>query len=304
MPATWRWCAPGWSRRASCSAVPRPRSSRTRRPARRLQLLPPAQPDRGTAAAAGRARRPAECRPGARGGARALVRGARCGPWRGAGQPRAGDPAAQPAGLCLVPAVPVMRRRGRMPELQHRAHGASRAGGPALPLLRSSRGDAVRPARSAAARCRWRRGVGTQQLERLVAERFPAARVAPDGPRHHGGKGGHQRILAAVDSGDVDILLGTQMIAKGLDFPHVTLVGVINADTALHLPDFRAAERTFQLLAQVAGRAGRGPRGGRVIVQTRSPGASCPRPSPRRTTPTGSPPRSSSSAARRPIRRS
>jgi len=116
------------------------------------------------------------------------------------------------------------------------------------------------------------RGVGTQQLERLVAERYPAARVARMDLDTTGGKGAHQRILAAVDSGDVDILLGTQMIAKGLDFPRVTLVGVVDADTALHLPDFRAAERTFQLLAQVAGRAGRGPRGGRVIVQTRSPG--------------------------------
>jgi primosomal protein N' (replication factor Y) len=115
------------------------------------------------------------------------------------------------------------------------------------------------------------RGVGTQQLERLVAERYPSARVARMDLDTTGGKGSHQRILAAVDSGEIDILLGTQMIAKGLDFPRVTLVGVVDADTALHLPDFRAAERTFQLLAQVAGRAGRGPRGGRVIVQTRSP---------------------------------
>jgi primosomal protein N' (replication factor Y) len=71
--------------------------------------------------------------------------------------------------------------------------------------------------------------------------------------------------------GKIDILLGTQMIAKGLDFPNVTVVGVVDADTGLHLPDFRAAERTFQLVAQVAGRAGRGPKGGRVYVQTRAP---------------------------------
>jgi primosomal protein N' (replication factor Y) len=84
-------------------------------------------------------------------------------------------------------------------------------------------------------------------------------------------KWSHQRILGAVERGEVDILLGTQMIAKGLDFPNVTLVGVVDADTGLFLPDFRAAERTFQLLAQVGGRAGRGPKGGRVLVQTRAP---------------------------------
>ena len=83
--------------------------------------------------------------------------------------------------------------------------------------------------------------------------------------------GSHEQVLAAFKAGKVQILLGTQMIAKGLDFPNVTLVGVVNADTALHLPDFRAAERTFQLVAQVAGRTGRGDRLGRVLVQTYAP---------------------------------
>jgi primosomal protein N' (replication factor Y) len=115
------------------------------------------------------------------------------------------------------------------------------------------------------------RGVGTQQLERLLAERFPAARIARMDLDSTSTKWSHQRILGAVERGDVDLLVGTQMIAKGLDFPNVTLVGVVDADTGLYLPDFRSAERTFQLLAQVAGRAGRGPRGGRVLVQTRNP---------------------------------
>lgn len=115
------------------------------------------------------------------------------------------------------------------------------------------------------------RGVGTQQLERIVAERYPAARIVRMDLDTTSTKWAHQRILGAVERGDVDILIGTQMIAKGLDFPNVTLVGVVDADTGLHLPDFRAAERTFQLLAQVAGRAGRGPKGGRVLVQTRNP---------------------------------
>jgi len=116
-----------------------------------------------------------------------------------------------------------------------------------------------------------RKGLGTQQVERIVAERFPSARIARMDVDTTSGKWAHTAILDRVGSGEVDILLGTQMIAKGLDFPNVTLVGVVDADTGLNMPDFRAAERTFQLLSQVAGRAGRGPKGGEVLIQTRMP---------------------------------
>jgi primosomal protein N' (replication factor Y) len=115
------------------------------------------------------------------------------------------------------------------------------------------------------------RGLGTQQLEHFVSLRFPAARIARMDLDTTSSKWSHHRILERVGRRAVDILLGTQMIAKGLDFPDVTVVGVVDADTGLHFPDFRAAERTFQLVAQVAGRAGRGPAGGRVVVQTRAP---------------------------------
>ncbi|HSH76822.1 MAG TPA: primosomal protein N', partial [Longimicrobiales bacterium] len=112
------------------------------------------------------------------------------------------------------------------------------------------------------------RGLGTEQVERVTAETFPTARIARMDQDTTSGKWAHQRILERVERGDVDILLGTQMIAKGLDFPRVTLVGVVNADVGMHLPDFRASERTYQLLSQVAGRAGRGRLGGEVIIQT------------------------------------
>ena len=115
------------------------------------------------------------------------------------------------------------------------------------------------------------RGLGTQQLEHFVGLRFPAARIARMDLDTTSSKWAHHRVLERMAQGKLDVLLGTQMIAKGLDFPNVTVVGVVDADTGLHLPDFRAAERTFQLVAQVAGRAGRGPKGGRVFVQTRAP---------------------------------
>ena len=116
-----------------------------------------------------------------------------------------------------------------------------------------------------------RRGLGTQQVERLLTERFPSARVLRMDVDTTTAKWAHADILDRVGRGEVDILLGTQMIAKGLDFPNVTLVGVIDADVGINLPDFRSSERCFQLLSQVAGRAGRGPKGGRVLIQTRVP---------------------------------
>ena len=114
-------------------------------------------------------------------------------------------------------------------------------------------------------------GLGTEQVERVLVESFPEGRVARMDVDTTRGKWSHRDILERVRKGRVDILLGTQMIAKGLDFPRVTLVGVINADTGLHLPDFRSCERTFQLLSQVAGRAGRGSLPGEVIIQTHVP---------------------------------
>lgn len=115
------------------------------------------------------------------------------------------------------------------------------------------------------------RGLGTEQVERVATEAFAEARIARMDVDTTSGKWAHQRILERVERREVDILLGTQMIAKGLDFPRVTLVGVVNADVGMHLPDFRASERTFQLLSQVAGRAGRSSLGGEVIVQTSMP---------------------------------
>ncbi len=113
-------------------------------------------------------------------------------------------------------------------------------------------------------------GLGTERVEEVISARFPGARVARLDRDTAQGKG-LRAILAAVRKREVDILVGTQMVTKGHDFPDVTLVGVICADLGLHFPDFRAGERTFQLLTQVAGRAGRGERPGRVLVQTYSP---------------------------------
>jgi primosomal protein N' (replication factor Y) len=114
-------------------------------------------------------------------------------------------------------------------------------------------------------------GTGTQKVEREVRRVFPQARVARLDRDATGGRHAFRDILSRLARGEIDILIGTQMITKGHDFPRITLVGVVSADVALGLPDFRAAERTFQLLTQVAGRAGRGQVPGEVMVQTFAP---------------------------------
>ena len=115
-------------------------------------------------------------------------------------------------------------------------------------------------------------GLGSERVENEVGQILPQARIARLDSDTAGSRKEYLALLARVRSRDIDILVGTQMIAKGLHFPHVTLVGVVWADSGLNMPDYKAAERTFSLLSQVTGRAGRGRRSGRVIIQTHQPG--------------------------------
>ena len=115
------------------------------------------------------------------------------------------------------------------------------------------------------------RGIGTEQVQKALHAIFSdirSIRLDADTTRH---KGSHQKLLKEFANGKADVLIGTQMIAKGLHFPQVTLVGILNSDSSLHIPDFRASETTFQLITQVAGRAGRGQVAGEVIIQTSMP---------------------------------
>lgn len=114
-------------------------------------------------------------------------------------------------------------------------------------------------------------GIGTERVSEVITKVFPKARVSRMDSDTMTRKESYHQVLGDFRTGKIDILVGTQMIAKGLHFPNVTLVGVINADTMLHMPDFRGGERTLQLLTQVAGRAGRGEVSGEVIVQTFTP---------------------------------
>ncbi|TVM00413.1 MAG: primosomal protein N' [Candidatus Brocadia sp. WS118] len=115
------------------------------------------------------------------------------------------------------------------------------------------------------------RGFGTEKIEDEIKNKFPNYQIIRMDSDSMRVRDSHEKALTAFERGEFQILLGTQMIAKGLDFPNVTLVGVISADTILNLPDFRAGERTFQLISQVAGRTGRGTKGGRVVVQSYNP---------------------------------
>lgn len=115
------------------------------------------------------------------------------------------------------------------------------------------------------------RGFGTEKIEDEIRNKFPNYQIIRMDSDTMRVRDSHEKALTAFEQGEFQILLGTQMIAKGLDFPNVTLVGVISADTILNLPDFRAGERTFQLISQVAGRTGRGTKGGRVVVQSYNP---------------------------------
>ncbi|MCX5853351.1 MAG: primosomal protein N', partial [Deltaproteobacteria bacterium] len=142
-------------------------------------------------------------------------------------------------------------------------------------LLKCHYCDFSAKAPDACPECRGKRirryGVGTERLEEEIKRGFPGARVGRMDSDTTTGKGSYEKILLSLDRHEIDILVGTQMITKGHDFHDVTLVGIISADTSLNLPDFRAAERTFQLLTQASGRGGRGVHPGRVIIQTVNP---------------------------------
>lgn len=118
-----------------------------------------------------------------------------------------------------------------------------------------------------------KRGLGTQKIEDIVQKIMPRAKIVRMDADSMSKKNLYRKILNDFRVGKIDILIGTQMIAKGLDFPNVTLVGLVDADKSLHVEDFRAAERTFQLIVQVSGRSGRGDRAGEVVIQTHTPHA-------------------------------
>jgi primosomal protein N' (replication factor Y) len=181
--------------------------------------------------------------------------------------------------------VPMTLHRERKRKARQEAP-ASREGGPCSTMLQGGRPSAsgglrchycgkTRPVPGMCPACGFGKllplGTGTERIVEAVRRTVPAACVGRMDTDAMTGRADYERVLGGFQRGTVDVLVGTQMIAKGHDLPRVTLVGVVNADVALHLPDFRASERAFQLIAQVAGRAGRSELGGRVVVQTSLP---------------------------------
>ena len=183
---------------------------------------------------------------------------------------RTDDPVSQSPRLLDFAALQRLRRSAELSELQRRAHLSSRRGAFDLPYLRAHRRRAEEMSGLQQDALIYS-GFGTEKVESNVAQIFPTAVVRRMDADSMTRKDAYRETLRAFRAGKIDILVGTQMIAKGLHFPNVTLVGIINADLALHMPDFRAGERTFQLLTQVAGRAGRGETPGEVFVQTYTP---------------------------------
>ena len=179
----------------------------------------------------------------------------------------AGAGAHQSPRIFLVGAVPQLRRFGAVRQLQHLHDLSQKSESAGVPLLRFRRGGA-----EGVPKCDSKYvyffGEGSEHLEERLRKEFPAARIARLDRDTTRTKRQYQQTLGAFAAGALDILVGTQMLAKGHDFQRVTLVGVVSADALLSMPDFRAAERTFQLLTQVAGRAGRGELHGRVLIQT------------------------------------
>jgi primosomal protein N' (replication factor Y) (superfamily II helicase) len=175
-------------------------------------------------------------------------------------------------GYARAPHLPRLRRRGALPRLQHCARLPQARGPPALHICgRTERPPTQCPNPACGDPAIRMAGAGTEKVEELLRRLLPHVEVARMDSDTMTRRDEYRRVLTAFRSGKIQVLIGTQMIAKGLHFPNVTLVGVINADVTLHMPDFRAGERTLQLLTQVAGRAGRGEAPGRVLVQTFTP---------------------------------
>ena len=186
---------------------------------------------------------------------------------------RQGDRDDQPPRLRPLADLPLLRPSLELPELRRLADRPPPQRPPRLPPLRPRRAAAAAACAECGSTTLSRAGAGTEQIEALLAERLapmPVFRLDSDTAA---ARGAHAGILARFGEAESGVLVGTQMVAKGHDFPEVTLSAILDADATLRFPDFRAEERTFAMVAQLAGRSGRGEAGGEVIVQTLAPGA-------------------------------